>query len=71
MVKVQKIPACACAELHAQYMRREYINRKGAYMGIFGGFETSSDLKDPIQIGGLVSPGGKYDCWSHNFVTIK
>ena len=59
MVKIEKLPYCACIDLHAELVRVKLLT--------YGGFETSSDLKDPLQIGGLVSPGGKYDCWSHNF----
>ena len=54
MVKIQKLPYCACIDLHAELVRVKLL--------IYGGFETSSDLKKPLQIGGQVN-GGHYDCW--------
>jgi|TARA_R100001463_G_scaffold103551_1_gene157953 hypothetical protein len=57
-IKVEKIPYCACIDLHAELQKVKLL--------IYGGFETSSDLEDPLQIGGQVN-GDHYDPWSHNF----
>tara|TARA_R100000234_G_scaffold445_1_gene344 strand:+ start:295 stop:501 length:207 start_codon:yes stop_codon:yes gene_type:complete len=57
-IKVQKIPYCSCIDLHAELQKVKLL--------IYGGFETSSDLEEPLQIGGQVN-GGHYDCYNHNF----
>ena len=61
-MKIKKIPYCACIDLHAELIKAKLL--------IYGGFETSSDLEDPLQIGGQVT-GDHFDCWDFNFKRSK